>query len=33
MRVDATASIETVAVQIDNLIQDALAKKAFATRK
>lgn len=33
MRVDATASIETVAAQIDGLIQDALAKKAFATRK
>jgi adenylate kinase len=33
MRVDATPSIEVVAAQIDSLIQDALAKKAFATRK
>jgi adenylate kinase len=33
MRVDATSSIEVVAAQIDSLIQDALAKKAFATRK
>src|SRR5271165_2649583 len=32
MRVDATASIEVVAAQIDNLIEDALAKKAFSKR-
>lgn len=33
MRVDATANIETVAAQIDGLIADALAKKAFSTRQ
>jgi adenylate kinase len=32
MRVDATPSIEAVAGQIDNLIEDALAKKAFSKR-
>lgn len=32
MRVDATPSIEVVAAQIDSLIEDALAKKAFSTR-
>ncbi len=33
MRVDATASVEVVASQIDSLIQDALARKAFSVRK
>ncbi len=32
MRVDATPSVEAVAAQIDSLIEDALAKKAFSTR-
>jgi adenylate kinase len=32
MRVDATQSVEQVAAQIDALIADALAKKAFSTR-
>ncbi len=32
MRVDGTPSIEAVAAQIVNLIEDALAKKAFSTR-
>jgi adenylate kinase len=32
MRVDATASIQQVAAQIDDLIADALAKKAFTPR-
>lgn len=32
MRVDATLRIDVVAAQIDNLIEDALARKAFSKR-